>query len=102
MRNSRTRVASQRENVEEIPELTTDEDLKVDRDINRNIEHYLVGRKIKALYDNGWFIGRITWFNNGMAKLRVKFEDGTEDYIYENYIERCGFRFQFYFQQKAS
>ena len=65
---------------------TTDEDLEVDHDIDRNIEHNLVGRKIKALYDNGWFIGRITWFNNEMEKLRVEFENGTEDYIYQSDI----------------
>ena len=76
------------ENVEEIPEETADEDLEADRDLDRNIEHNLVGRKIKALYDNGgWYTGRITLFNNEMEKLRVEYEDGTEDYIYESDIE---------------
>ena len=26
-------------------------------------------------------IGRISWYNNNLDEYRVKFEDGTEDYI---------------------
>ena len=32
--------------------------------------------------DNGWCTGSISWFNDKMQKLRVVFEDDTDDYIY--------------------
>ena len=40
-----------------------------------------VGRKIKALYENGWEVGEITNFNSVLKEYRVSFTDGSEGYI---------------------
>ena len=61
---------------------TNDNDLEIDYESDRDLNHNLVGRKIKAIYGNGWCTGSISWFNDKMQKLRVVFEDGTDDYIY--------------------
>ena len=40
-----------------------DNDLEIDYKSDRNLNHNLVGRKIKAIYDNAWYTGSISWFN---------------------------------------
>ena len=40
-----------------------------------------VGQKIKALYENGWEVGEISYFNSVLKEYRVSFTDGSEDYI---------------------
>ena len=44
-------------------------------------EHNLVGRKIRALYNNGWFTGKVLYHNTKMDKLNVRFSDNTDDYL---------------------
>ena len=58
-----------------------DDDLEDDHDYDRHYDHVLVGRKIKVIYDNGWFTGVVTYYNVTMNKLRVQYDDGTDDYI---------------------
>ena len=45
------------------------------------------GRKLRALYGNGWYTGTIQYFNENLLKYRVTFDDGTEDYIAEEEID---------------
>ena len=40
-----------------------------------------VGLKIKALYEHGWEIGEISYFNTVLQEYRVTFADNSEDYI---------------------
>ena len=40
-----------------------------------------VGQKIKALYESGWEVGEITYFNSVLDEYHVSFTDGSEDYI---------------------
>ena len=47
---------------EEISEVN-DEDLEVDHEVDHDYHHGLVGRKIRAIYNNGWFTGNICWYN---------------------------------------
>ena len=44
-------------------------------------EDELIGRKIRALYDSGWFEGEIRYFNKKMGKYMVRFTDGDEDFV---------------------
>ena len=37
------------------------------------------GRKLRALYGNGWYTGTIQYFNENLLKYRVTFVDGPED-----------------------
>ena len=60
---------------------TSDGELEADVEDDRDYSHSYVGRMIKAIYDNGWFTGNITWYNKKMQKLRVLYEDETDDYL---------------------
>ncbi len=48
---------------------------------DRSYDDELCERKLEALYSNGWFTGKIQYYNNSQNKYRVVFSDGTEDYI---------------------
>ena len=38
--------------------------------------------------EDGWFDGTITWYNTQLGKLRVVFEDDSDDYILPEDINR--------------
>ncbi len=40
-----------------------------------------MSRTVRAHYDNGWFDGKVAWFNTKMNKFRVLYSDETDDYI---------------------
>ena len=40
-----------------------------------------MGLKIKALYEHGWQIGKISYFNTVLQEYRVTFADNSEGYI---------------------
>ena len=40
-----------------------------------------VSSRIKALYENGWFIGTVKYFNTSLQEYYVVLTDDTEDYI---------------------
>ena len=48
---------------------------------DRSRDDELCGRQIKALYENGWFMGQIQYFNKTLAKYRVTYSDDSEGYI---------------------
>ena len=56
---------------------TNDNGLEIDYESNCDLNHNLVGRKVKAIYENVWYTASISCFNNEMQKLRVALEDGT-------------------------
>ena len=60
-----------------------EEDLPLDDEQYRDLNHNLVGLKLCVLYEDegGWFDGTITWYNTQLGKLRVLFEDDSDDYI---------------------
>ena len=64
---------------------TSGNDLEIDYESVRDLNHNLVGREIKAIYGSGWYT--ISWFNNKMQKLRLAFEDGTDEYIFTEDID---------------
>ena len=73
---------------EEFPEeeLSEDEDEVneaelEDRESDQTEEDELVDRQIKALYENGWFTGDITYFNSALCEYKVEFRDDSSDYI---------------------
>ena len=41
----------------------------------------LCGQKIKALYENGWFVGKIEDWNKRVGKYRIPYTDDSEYYI---------------------
>ena len=45
------------------------------------------GRKLRALYENGWFEGDIDYYNVNICRYHVLFHDGSEDYIGEDDID---------------
>ena len=60
------------------------DDQELHEHIDKEEDHIVdsfVGRKIKALYENGWFVGKINYYNKLLEKYYVLYEDDTEDYI---------------------
>ena len=47
----------------------------------------LVGRKVKGVYENGVFVGSISYFNTQLQEYLVKFDDGSEDDTCEDDID---------------
>ena len=43
--------------------------------------------KVKGVYENGVFVGSISYFNTQLQEYLVKFDDGSEDYICEDDID---------------
>ena len=48
---------------------------------DRQEDHEYKDRKIKVLCGNGWFTGDILYFNVKLEEFKVKFKDGTFDYL---------------------
>ena len=68
---------------EEEPEPTEvdiDTSERVDDPKDRVFDHCMINREIRGYYD-GWYIGRITWYNTKLGEYRVLFKDKSEDYI---------------------
>ena len=42
------------------------------------------------MYENGVFVGSISYFNTQLQEYLVKFDDGSEDYICEDDMEWNG------------
>ena len=40
-----------------------------------------VGRSIRALYENGWHVGKIAYFNKSLKEYKIDYADQTIDYI---------------------
>ena len=53
----------------------------------RIFNHELGGKQVKGLYENGWFIGKIQYFNRRLDDFKVVFEDDTIDYISKKDID---------------
>ena len=53
----------------------------LDNEMDRVCDDELCGRKVKALYPNGWSTGIIEYFNTNMNKYRVNYPDKSDDYI---------------------
>ena len=53
----------------------------VDDENDRSCDDELCGRKLKALYQNGWFTGVIEYYNTNINQYRVVYSDKSEDYI---------------------
>ena len=52
-----------------------------DKENDRCFDAPYCGQKMKVLYQNGWFIGDIDYFNNDFLMYRVSFSDGSDDYM---------------------
>ena len=54
---------------------------RVDYEQDRNYNDINVGRKVKALYENGWHTGKIHYLNTDFGEYKIDFPDGSVDYI---------------------
>ena len=59
----------------------------VDNLEDRCTDDELCGRKNKALYENGWFVGNIEYGNKRVGKYRITYTDDSEDYIAADEID---------------
>ena len=49
--------------------------------MNTDLSDQNVGRSIKALHDNGWHVGKITYYNKTLQKYKIDYQDNSIDYI---------------------
>ena len=49
--------------------------------VNQQGLSVLVGRKVTALYENGWFTRIIVYFNRELKEYKVDYVDKTSDYL---------------------
>ena len=48
---------------------------------DRDFSDKLVGSKVTALYENGWFTGTIEYYNAKLKEYKVKYLDNTSDFV---------------------
>ena len=65
---------------EELPD-TDMAEIQEDRFEDRNYNDGLVGRKVTALYENGWFTATVVYFNKELKEYKVDYADKTSDYL---------------------
>ena len=53
----------------------------VDNEKDRRYDDELVGRNLKALYENGWFDGKIKYFNENICRYFVLYKEKSSDLI---------------------
>ena len=53
----------------------------------RTTDAPLVGRKVRSLYENGWFVGEIQYFNRSLEEYCVTFQDGSSDCVTNDDID---------------
>ena len=58
---------------------------------NRSSNAPLVGKKIRGLYENGWFKGESIYHNNSLGEYHISFNDGTSDYVKTKEIDGVQF-----------
>ena len=63
----------------ETHERSDKEDIVENNDWDRCYNDELVGRKVKALYENGWSPGEMMYFNNNLSKYLVEYPDSSTD-----------------------
>ena len=55
--------------------------IAMDRKEDQDFTDELVSMKVKVLYQNGWVVGDVEYFNTALLEYKVSFSDGTSDYI---------------------
>ena len=64
-----------------------DEAMLLDEPEDRDFSDELVGLKLKVLYETGWVVGVVEYYNRALKEYKVCFEDGsTDDFISEDDI----------------
>ena len=58
-----------------------------DKESDRTTDAPLVGRQLRGLYENGWFVGEIQYFNRSLEEYCVTFQDGSSDYVTNDDID---------------
>ena len=55
-----------------------------DNEADRELNHPWVGRRVRGLYENGWFEGEIKYFNKVLQEYIIHFSDGSRDFVKED------------------
>ena len=55
-----------------------DQELPEDNVEDRDFTHEFVGKKINALYGDGWAVGDIVYYNSAIDRLKVMFDEDTD------------------------
>ena len=61
-----------------------EENVLSDDSNDRDFAHGCSGKKLKIHYDNGWFVGVVSYYNRKLKEYKVEFQDGSVDYVPES------------------
>ena len=59
----------------------------IDDESDRLYEYGFTGMRIKAHYHNGWFIGKIAYYNSKLNEYKVLYDDMLPDFIRPDEID---------------
>ena len=45
---------------------------------DRDYSHESVGRELKGLYEDGWAIGKVIYYNSALDRFKVQFEKDSD------------------------
>ena len=69
-------------------DVADDDTERVDSENDRHYSYMFVGRGIRALYADGWHVGKIDYYNKKLKEYHIRFDGSSEDdYITEGDID---------------
>ena len=51
--------------------------MRIDAESDRDTADPNVGRSIRALYENGWHVGKIAYFSKSLKEYKIDYADQT-------------------------
>ena len=66
---------------EEVQDMKIEVESILDNVEDRSEDDELIGRELKALYENGWYKVEIRYFNLRIEKYKVQFSDEDKDFV---------------------
>ena len=58
--------------------------VKVDKEEDQTFVDEMVWLKVKVLYEHGWSIGEVLYYNKALIEYKISYSDGADDFIPED------------------
>ena len=59
-------------------------EIQLDKEEDRIFVDEMVGLKVKLLYEHGWSIGEVMYYNKALMEYKISYSDGMDDFIPED------------------
>ena len=77
-------VKSEVETEEDNEEPADEGEIQLDKEEDQTFVDEIVGLKVKVLYEHGWSIGEVMYYNKALMEYKISYSDGTDDFIPED------------------